>query len=187
MLTIPDDKRCTAKSKHSGERCRKAACAGLTVCHMHGGAAPRARAKSAAVRAAREFADLRLPTTPVSDPVGDLLMIAGKAKQLMSVLESKVSELTSMRFATATGEQTRGELLSYERALDRCHKILADIVRLDLEARMTRVSELQAVAVVAAVDAGLRAAGLSQGSSEWDAARGAAGESLRSVTAKQVR
>ena len=33
--------QCTAKSKRSGERCRRAAMHGQTVCYMHGGASRR--------------------------------------------------------------------------------------------------------------------------------------------------
>lgn len=37
---------CTASSKRSGQRCKKPAIAGGTVCRMHGGAAPQVKAKA---------------------------------------------------------------------------------------------------------------------------------------------
>lgn len=43
----PVDGRCTATSKSTGERCRRSAIPGGTVCRWHGGAAPQVRAKAA--------------------------------------------------------------------------------------------------------------------------------------------
>lgn len=40
---MDDSRRCTATSKRSGQRCRRAAIAGGTVCRAHGGAAPQVR------------------------------------------------------------------------------------------------------------------------------------------------
>lgn len=36
----PMERRCTARSKQSGERCKRVPIPGGTVCRMHGGAAP---------------------------------------------------------------------------------------------------------------------------------------------------
>lgn len=41
---MDDTRRCTAKSKQSGERCKRAAIIGGTVCKIHGGAIPAVRA-----------------------------------------------------------------------------------------------------------------------------------------------
>jgi xanthine/CO dehydrogenase XdhC/CoxF family maturation factor len=38
-----DDRRCTAKSKQSGIRCKRAAILGGRVCHIHGGNIPHVR------------------------------------------------------------------------------------------------------------------------------------------------
>ena len=38
--------RCTATAKSTGERCKKDAITGGTVCHQHGGAAPQVRRKA---------------------------------------------------------------------------------------------------------------------------------------------
>jgi len=42
-----DGRRCTAKSKTSGERCKNPPIPGGTVCRIHGGGAPQVRAASA--------------------------------------------------------------------------------------------------------------------------------------------
>lgn len=46
--------RCSAKSKRSGEQCKRWATRGLTVCAMHGGSTKRAKAKAVVVLAERE-------------------------------------------------------------------------------------------------------------------------------------
>lgn len=38
--------QCTAKSKQSGQRCRRAAVPGATVCRVHGGGAPQVRRRA---------------------------------------------------------------------------------------------------------------------------------------------
>lgn len=49
--------QCTAKSVRSGERCRRAAIKGGTVCYIHGGAASQVKAKAAErIKEARDLA-----------------------------------------------------------------------------------------------------------------------------------
>lgn len=44
---MDESRRCTAKSKQRGDRCRRAAILGGTVCPFHGGAAPAVKRKAA--------------------------------------------------------------------------------------------------------------------------------------------
>jgi hypothetical protein len=126
---------------------------------------------------------LRDPARPIVDPLTDLLAVAARAHRLMEVLEDQAAALKAIRYGGASGEQTRAELLAYERALDRCGRILADIVKLDLDARLVRVSEVQAAHVVRAIHESLVAAGIERGSSAWTRGLAAGGRMLRSVTA----
>jgi hypothetical protein len=48
----------------------------------------------------------------------------------------------------------------YERAMDRAGKILADIARLDIDARLARIEEEKARILMEAVQAGLAAIGV---------------------------
>lgn len=41
---LDPESRCTAHAKHSGERCKRTAIPGSTVCHYHGGKAPQVQA-----------------------------------------------------------------------------------------------------------------------------------------------
>lgn len=82
--------QCTATSRHSGSRCKKAAIKGGTVCRLHGGAAPQVQ------RSARErFND-------AIDPMINLLF-----RQLKAAEEGRLShteELSLMKFiADRTG------------------------------------------------------------------------------------
>jgi hypothetical protein len=64
---MDDNRRCTARSKQSGERCKRAAVVGASVCSMHGGKAPRVRyaaqQRVAAAAAVRAVATFGLPRT----------------------------------------------------------------------------------------------------------------------------
>ena len=58
---MDDDRRCRARSTRSGDRCRKAAILGGTVCATHGGSAPQVRAKAnERLRALQPAAVIRL-------------------------------------------------------------------------------------------------------------------------------
>jgi hypothetical protein len=64
---MDDSRRCTARSKQSGERCKRASVVGASVCSMHGGKAPRVRyaaqQRVAAVAAERAVVTYGLPRT----------------------------------------------------------------------------------------------------------------------------
>jgi hypothetical protein len=64
-LTATGRRQCTAKSKQSGQRCKRAPIPGGTVCHNHGGGAPQVQ------RTARER--LALLVNPAIDRLGQLL------------------------------------------------------------------------------------------------------------------
>lgn len=94
-MAIPDDRRCTAVSKRSGNRCRRAAIQGGTVCHMHGGAAPQVR-KAADRRLAyeqvvEECGRLGLPIEV--DPLEALLGQVWEAAGNVAFLRARVAEL----------------------------------------------------------------------------------------------
>jgi hypothetical protein len=67
---LPDELRCTALAKGTGNRCRKPAMSGLEVCRTHGGATPAALAKSRAAREATRMARRSIAPLDESDPEG---------------------------------------------------------------------------------------------------------------------
>src|SRR5690349_5780100 len=76
---LDESPRCTAKSKQSGQRCRKAPMKGQSVCLAHGGGAP--QNKHAAARRQVEAQALSTfggGTAPVRDPLEALAQLAGE-------------------------------------------------------------------------------------------------------------
>ena len=152
----PDDRRCTARSKQSGERCKRYATPGAPVCVIHGSRAPQVQRKAAerlAEQAARKTLASLDETSPVVDPFAALEDVAGQAVALVDVLKGQVAELKEIRYRGGPGsgtEQLRAELAVYLSALGRAESILGRIVSLDLDARRLRLQEAQAGLVVAA-------------------------------------
>jgi hypothetical protein len=146
---------------------------GATVCRSHGGAAPQVRAAAARREAEAQVRRglARLDVAPIDDPLGELAKLAGQVVAWKDALAVKVNELTTgtcpecgpaeadapLRYEAhgAGTEQLRAEVALFERALDRCASVLGLIAKLGIDERMARISELQAAAVVKAVDAGL--------------------------------
>jgi hypothetical protein len=94
---MDDARRCTARSTRSGERCKKAAMLGATVCRSHGGAAPQAR-RAAEVRAAQmaahETAQRMVSRAGVdADPIEHLLDSLHVAAAMCVVWGQMVADL----------------------------------------------------------------------------------------------
>ena len=63
-----------------------------------------------------------------------------------------VGEVRAIRYEdNKGGEQLRSEIAVYERALDRVGRMCAELIRLDIEARLVRVAEVQAAAIVSVI------------------------------------
>lgn len=79
--------------------------------------------------------------TSVGEIYDDLLAVAGLARTWRTVLQDRVSELERL---DQYGDQTRQvavDVQLFERALDRCAKIGADLARLNLEERKQALDE----------------------------------------------
>ena len=82
---------------------------------------------------------------PVDDPVRQLQFLAAEVIEFKRILGDKVEQLG----AWTTGsdlerDEVRAILAAYERALDRTNTVLAGMLRLDIEDRITRLTEIQA-------------------------------------------
>ncbi len=92
-----DNRRCTATAKATGERCKRAAAPGGTVCVKHGGGAPQVRA-AAARRVERQAAEAELAAVfgaPLSeaDPVETVINEIRHCAGHVQWLRAKVAEL----------------------------------------------------------------------------------------------
>lgn len=174
---------CDARKRQGEGQCRRPAGwgtdhAGTGRCKLHGGSTRNLRAAALTERARTELARLDVP--PVDDPLTELSRLAGQVVAWKDALADKVNQLTSIRYEDAKmAEQLRSEVALFERALDRCNTVLVSIAKLGIDERLARISELQADIVVRAIDAALRAAGLS--GEPLSVAKGVAGRHLRAV------
>jgi hypothetical protein len=67
-----------------------------------------------------------------------------------------VGLLSEVRYKSASaGESTRAEVKMYEASLDRAAKVLSDLVRLNIEDRLIRVSAAQTALVSGAIEGAL--------------------------------
>lgn len=133
------------------------------MCRYHGGAARQVKAKAAervvAEEARTAFGRLADHSMPVTDPLTELTKLAGDVVAWKDFLAGRIETLENLRFEDAKGsEQIRGELVLFGQALDRCNTVLATVAKLNIDDRLVRISERQAEAVIAAIDAALDAA-----------------------------
>lgn len=131
-------------------------------CKLHGGCAPNARksAHEAALteQAALELAKLDVP--PCSDPLTELSRLAGQVIAWKDAMAGKVNELTSLHYSTDNGEHLRAEIALWERALDRCFSVLAGMARLNVDERLTKISEWQGALIAEVIRGTLQELGV---------------------------
>lgn len=122
--------QCTARSKRSGERCKRVVLGG-GVCRMHGGAAPAVRAKQLARVAVQQAAlDVRSvnPSLAPASPGEVMLDQMQSARERVAGLEGLVGQQTS---APGLSLQGTTEWLFREREL--LQKLASDCLRLKAE------------------------------------------------------
>ena len=163
MPTPIATEKCTARSSRTGERCRQWPRRGARVCTAHGGNAPAVRAKAAenvvnieATRAIRGKA-----FSPVANPLTALAEVAGEVLAFKDYLREQVNDLRELSSTDDKGaEQVDALLSAYERGLDRTVAALATIAKLNIDERLARIDEAQAMMVLRAFEAGLAAVGV---------------------------
>lgn len=120
---------------------------GQEVCSIHGGMSPNAR-RNAQERLAAERAASFLSQQsyePMEDPVLHMQMLAAEAWAAKEFFKTQIEEL---RYKGQTGEQLRSEVALWERAIDRCDKIISNNIKLGIQERMQRLREEQATVIV---------------------------------------
>lgn len=175
---MPRCGRIKTSGEHAGQPCQAWALKDMEVCRKHGGASPNAKAGAVRRRSEREITSAlgKLHVTPVHDPLTALAELAGEIlawKQLAADRVAKLEELA--RDNTVTGaDEVRAEIMVFERALDRAVTVLATIARLNIDERLTAISEAQAALVKTALMGALGDSGVSK-----DQQREAAGHLAR--------
>ncbi len=154
-------RKCPKHKTGTSEPCGRYPVKGATVCPAHGGKAPqvKAAAERRVVEENLRKAVGRLVAEPVLHPMKELQLLAGKAKAWMEVCEQHIAELERLRYSTEGGEQIRGEVVLFERAVEACRKVLVDQIRLGIDARLTELSKEDGRAMAATIAAIVRALG----------------------------
>ena len=111
-----------------------------------------------------EHGEKFLDPDPIGNPLTELLELAAEMKAFKEVLRQVASYLFSQeRIRSAhdkVGEQLRAEIMLYERAQERLAKILIDISKLGIEAKLAGLEDTQIDMIDRALTAALTAAGL---------------------------
>jgi hypothetical protein len=142
----------------TGRRCRKLIPGGQLVCIKHGNGNPDTRSK-AKVRHAEAQARYQLQKRldrdgvyKMADAIEEIELIAGEAIAFKNICRARVEALKEdWRYSSSAGEQLRAEVALYERAIDRCEKILANYVRLGISDRRVKIAEAQALMLVGVI------------------------------------
>ena len=151
-----DAPRCAATSKRSGQRCKRRPSPGAKTCYIHGGRTALASLRVIEEQALAELARLDLP--PVEDPLSELARVCAQVLAWKDSMAGKVNKLDELRYegkGDAGGEQLRAEVALWERALDRCERFLTAMARLNIDERLTRISEERAELIISVLSAAL--------------------------------
>jgi hypothetical protein len=160
---VHDPTRCNAHSKMQlGGQCQRAPMADQKVCATHGGKAPQALAAAATRNTDNKIRQKlgQLVSTPVANPLAALQELAGEAQAWKELCAQHVAELERMRYGTEGGEAIRGEIILFERAIDRLGRLLVDIAKLNIDERLAKVSEMQLDLVARALTAWMAESGM---------------------------
>ena len=154
--------KCGAKTR-AGGTCQQVPIHGTRRCRYHGGKSPNALAGAARRQAEDQMRKVlgRLNVVPVEHPLTELLSLAGEAKAWKNLCAEHVANLERLRYGTEGGEQIRGEIVLFERAMDRCNTILSSIAKLNIDERLAAIQERQVEVVAVALGKVLAELGLS--------------------------
>ncbi|MFE2838342.1 hypothetical protein ACFXI6_46515 [Streptomyces mirabilis] len=122
---------------------------------------------------------------PLTNPLEAYAMFAGRVMAWVTLMEQLLADLESPRYRGATAEQIRGEVVLYERAMDRANAVLSAYAKLNIDERLARLTEKQADILVVVLKAGLNAAGVTPGQREL--AHAEIARQLRAVKSEERR
>jgi hypothetical protein len=181
-----DRPKCGAKKRQGEGLCERPAGwgtdhAGTGRCKLHGGSTKTqsvaAERQMVEAEARRLFEKVAPEIVPVDNPLEAYRMFAGRVMAWLDLMERLLADLDSPRYRGAAAEQIRGEVQLYERAMDRANTVLGTFAKLNIDERLTRITEEQGHLIFTAVMAALQAAQLSPGQME----------TARRETARQLR
>lgn len=111
------------------------------------------------LRSRLELSDL-VDYQPVVNPYEELYRLAGQTVKWKDILAERVGQLHELGYEAKTGEQIKAEVQLFTGALTEARNILTSISKLDVEERMVRVAEAQALMIAEALGRVLDSLGL---------------------------
>lgn len=112
--------RCTAKAKSTGDRCKRGAIHGGTVCRMHGGAAPQVQKKAAQrIADARDKALHLLGLYIDREKAGPDTVLAAvdKLTKLVELLEGRATNRSDVTAESDVDRELKATLDEWQRQL----------------------------------------------------------------------
>lgn len=162
-MTSPDPTHCGAITRSREGTCRHEAGwgtphPGIGRCRLHGGNSPsavRSAATQLAEREVRRTLEALGGAAPITNPLGELLRIAGESLAWMNVARQHAAALVDdgdLTTITDAGEEVRAMVRVYERAMDRTAGVLARVAALKVDERLTVITQRDLERLRAAVD-----------------------------------
>jgi hypothetical protein len=143
-------RQCTARSKRTGQRCKRAPITGGTTCWLHGGAAGQVQRKAAErVAEARALATFEQysPNGRSPEPVDVLAELAVLVREVTAFKAFAADRLRALSADDwrAADAGVAAEVALFERAADRAGKLLVDVSRLGIEDLERRAASQRAL------------------------------------------
>lgn len=154
----PDDKRCTALSRNTGERCGQWAMKGQTKCRYHGGKSPNAlrkvKERQVEKKILTELERAKLTgkaTQGNTDPLGELQKLTAELIHMKDQLTQRVNNLgDKLASYTAEGAETvKVEIDIYLKVIDKLTKTLDIALKHDIEGKKLSLETAKAELVAA--------------------------------------
>lgn len=166
---VMPERRCTAKSKTSGQQCKRYSYPGTNVCATHGAKSPSVKAaadrRTAAV-ALEKDAQATLAyygVGVVEDPLEEIGKLASEARAMTDALGKRVNALNDIEILDMkNAPQARVALEAYERSLDRLHRLLDSLVKHGYMERQIRIREGEAAMVAGVIKRVIAGIGLTK-------------------------
>lgn len=158
---------------------------GIGACRFHGGLLPNHQIHADRVRIEEGAKTLlrREDLQPVDNPLLELQKLAAEVVRFKEILGDKVEELGNWTSESIMeSEEIRAIISAYERALDRTNTVLSGIVRLNIEERLAKVSEIQALMLIAVFDAVFKSKDVGMSKPQVIAARAVVAKEIPRVT-----
>ena len=119
----------------------------------------------------------------IDNPYAELYRLAGQTVAWKDALAEKIADMTEIGYEGRTGEQIKADVQLFTGALVECRQVLTAIAKLDVEERMVRIAEAQAILIAETLGRVLDSLGMTK--EKQLQARSAVAERLRIVGASE--